>query len=1015
MFNNVMSARSLPEDIEGLLVGHSRFVGRIKGYTTNSQQQHHLINPDDVVAEFKHYEKTRNKPAGVATTESQASLILGYLYAYLHTSKKTHLDNAIRLYDAYLKVFYSGQPIPKDGSAIKANYSVNGKEPVVAHYPINDVDPLFSGYKSVPLVFVEGVAKIPQGAPLWGEYLDIASFCHRGHMETEAIDGKVKNIIEQVDWDTVYLHYRITNPTNITDSRAWINWNGYLNNTEGYALDWAGTYQEPHLVDAVIDYDGNMVKTTGEIIGTGLPERDKGTVVLKDRTLNGVYLLNFAVKLPVGNGGRVIGRNEPWNTEVLLVPVITDNKDPYHHYANGLDVEQWMIEVTYLLSKFTNETRYQDLMNSLITNVTSYIDVSNGDKFFLRSTEIGVPFIEGRTIDGIVPKGSRIRYDRNAEGYIAITTYVPFQMFIEQQRVWYRVNRNSILTTTYGGRVNNGSRPIFQLELAIGPNNQDETQDVIYVYDLPPANVTPRVEAISFGRLRRKERLNGTPYLLAYDNTATVSGNAKKISYYNDNIQNTHRGYVAGAALVDTTGKLTISFKLLGRDTFPVNTFLYRSMGPTYLEIVDNNKWIWHWSLRNTNDSWTSIELHQQDMSLANEQPHHLPTDPRPTTPLFDQVPSMDVRLVDGTQRDIRFEYYCVNETPDYFNEVDGYTFRYRISIKGEAAANLTIGDCFVTQQRLDQLKYVPGVLPFVGPNERGIWCPGASRGQPYPSYQVPMIYAIQEGKEEELANMCEFFADAQEAYFDKFGVYGPVMNAYSWSRWDNAQWSPEDTWTMYHWSDKNPWYGTQARSFYNAARVHYELVISNKEVPLRLSVYLNRWVTYLSEFMDKNNSNLPNSFPADSIAKYDPTIPLNGGIIATWSAGLCLCYLSGISLDVTVNTIERVMNILSKTYNVQNSSEDIMNGSWSNDVGTGEGPANTGKFYGIEAGPLMQALALYGSYQQLYPRQSIYDAKDGKFTDIINPDLDHIITEEKQIKEIILDENGDRIILEGY
>lgn len=89
--------------------------------------------------------------------------------------------------------------------------------------------------------------------------MDIVTFAHRGHMETENIDGKVKDILDTVDWDVVYNYYLIDNPTDLTNSRAWINWNGYLNNVDGYRLDWSTKYINTERVEHFINWEGRDV------------------------------------------------------------------------------------------------------------------------------------------------------------------------------------------------------------------------------------------------------------------------------------------------------------------------------------------------------------------------------------------------------------------------------------------------------------------------------------------------------------------------------------------------------------------------------------------------------------------------------------------------------------------------------------------------------------------------------------------------------------------------------------
>ena len=240
------------QDVVNLAIGHERFLLRNTGLTNDSSLDHYVFNPQNVLANNRHLKsisQMEGQPNGDATTEGQSLQILGYIYMYRGTKEQYWLDRAIAMFDAYVDHFYQGQPIPDDpeNSRWLCNWIINGKEPVLANWPIDFDSPTHSGFLGSPMTWTNGRTQIPTGAPNWGEYLDKATF---------AFDGALA-------WNTIVADVRAVLPDGSTD------WN-----TKGTKWD----------VDWVVDYLGRKVDWDGNILEQ-VATLPKGTVQLKTRPL----------------------------------------------------------------------------------------------------------------------------------------------------------------------------------------------------------------------------------------------------------------------------------------------------------------------------------------------------------------------------------------------------------------------------------------------------------------------------------------------------------------------------------------------------------------------------------------------------------------------------------------------------------------------------------------------------------------------------------------------------------
>lgn len=220
-----------------LAVNHRAFLDRNTGTTYKGDEQHFVLNPQGVLANNRHfiaYTRQEYQPNGDATTEGQSLLITGFAQMFKATKDPVWLEKAEFYWDAYFNYFYDGQSLPASPKPMYANWIVNGKEPIPSHYPVDPDYATHGGFKCVPLMFVNGKTNIPHGAPFYGEYLDVVSYAHRGHMTWQAINASVQKIKQDVDglisWDDIYNNYRILQSSTPWNSEAWIDWGRYLGN-----------------------------------------------------------------------------------------------------------------------------------------------------------------------------------------------------------------------------------------------------------------------------------------------------------------------------------------------------------------------------------------------------------------------------------------------------------------------------------------------------------------------------------------------------------------------------------------------------------------------------------------------------------------------------------------------------------------------------------------------------------------------------------------------------------------
>lgn len=918
-----------------MIEGHHRFLKRSTGDTNDATLQHYAQNLQGVLANNRHFiahSQMEYQPNGDGTTEGQALHILGYAHAYLATKDQRFLDAAVWHWEAYEAYFYAGQPIPEVPQRRIANWIVNSKEPVLANWPIDAAEPTHSGFKGVPFEFANGALSIPHGAPHWGEYLDKATFAFDGALAWEAINATVQAVKEDgsIDWDK-----------------------------SGSQFD----------VDWIIAWTGQKINADGDVLSEGHALEERGQVQLKSTTLTGVHKLNYATRQPVEHGGYLIPRNAVQHNRPLHVPLLGS----VNQMGNAADGEQWYMDACYMLWRITGEARYKKAMAACRFTAHEYTQIDSSDRFFRQSRTELTPYTDGIAYQFSYPSDAAPAINRDSMGYITIDCDEAAQVSLEQQAVWFRISKDSLVRTCYGG-VDTFNAPLnAKVDLVVSPSKA-EGSGIRYSCALPKSvsNIEVVTHDIPLSSFTRLSKDDGSEYIMADLRAVSHSDDIVSEEGYEPGIFEGRGGNAVSSFFPTDDGWYSVGHWLLPTEKAPLQSITYRADGNFNLRIVDDDGWRWWWMLPATEGAWVTLVIRAENATLSGYQPGAADR-PEPNAPVYTELDGFSVLMDDSSDTNLTFSYYCINDVPPAFAAEDGYTLNYRLTIKGQAHFRALVGDCTIVNYRDDSLAYCPGVIPFSNIYAEGTDQIGAWHGMPYPGYQYPLIYCVDPLNEygPKLNQMVEFLYDSQQWYAQKFGQLGPGASAYVWNRWDNYKYGDPDTWTMYHWSTGTAWSGYQPRAMMGACRAWYELVSQGRAVPPKLKAYAENWLTWLITFTKASGGILPTDFPMTSTPK-PVADDFTGHMTGLWLAGACLAGLAGSQVAGLDGLIEACVTELQTHYVVTPVPGQPMNGCWSPAVRLG---TDNGMFFGFWAGEILRGLGLYILYRNLGPGANIYGA----------------------------------------
>lgn len=920
------------QDVINLAIGHEKFLLRNTGQTNDAAVDHFVFNPQNVLANNRHLKsisQMKGQPNGDATTEGQSLQILGYLYMYRGTKEKYWLDRAIAMFDAYVTHFYQGQPIPSDpeNSRWLSNWIINGKEPVLANWPIDFDNPTHSGFLGSPMTWVNGRTQIPTGAPNWGEYLDKATF---------AFDGALA-------WNTIVADVRAVLPDGSTD------WN-----TKGkkWDVDWLVDY-----LGRKIDWDGNILEAASTL--------PKGTVQLKDTTVNGVYKLCYANCQPVEHGGYLIPRNAAWHNRPLRVPVTKTG-----NLGNAADAELWFCDAAYQLWDITKDVRYYNAWRASWKMCLDYSNIDAYDKFFRQSKYDRTPWTDGISYDYGYPSNRAVTYSRDADGYIVAHIDRAAQHTMEQQSVAYEIDDAAEIHINVGGRDING-KPLtvtVTMELA---DSKTATTTTGWKINLPDTPVDGSIASYTIPMTSMSLANNPTgDYIIADARVMSDWGNVTHRFLFEDNVYDTRSAQICKSTVTSDEDGIIIGFWLTKDGKAVPKELVYRTddVHEWIVVITDADNWRWHWTLP-ASRIWDHIVLDPKDLRLNSYQADENGRE-RPINPRLEAVTQINIEVVDMLgSATADFSWYSVNDIPPTFTGHKAWTNTFSITVKGEAEFTMRLGNCDMINPNYNPLAYTPGVIPFSNNATEGIVEFDGWRGLPYPGYQHPFIY-VHENENERLNNMVSFLYDSQQAYFQKFGELGPGAAAYVWNRWDNIKYGTPDTFTFYHWGDGHAWAGYQPRAFASAARAWHEMVLTGKTVPTKLILYVENWVNWLISYVEKYGI-FPTDFPSDALPTPVPD-DFTGHMTGLWLCGAAFAGLCGSPIAKLDWLIEKAATELNDNYYVGDVS--VMNGSWSPGIRTGNenNAKNNSMFFGFWSGEILRGIGVYLMYRRGVPGEEM-------------------------------------------
>ncbi|ELS5450908.1 hypothetical protein QPB95_001754 [Escherichia coli] len=927
-----------------MVEGQFKFLARNTGLTTDNKTQHYVLNPDNVLANNRHFiaqTQWEAQPDGDATTEGQSLQILGAIHCYQATKEPYYLEKAKEYFDAYHLAFYRGVPFPDPPStALRCNWICNGKAPVLANYPLDPEYPTHGGFKGVLFNWVNGQTKIPSGAPNYGEYLDAVWFAF--------------------------------------PERASLGWN-QVNATaymwlEDGTTDWktkAPTYD----VDWIIDRTGRKVDSNGDVLEQGITSQI-GTVQLKDTSINGNYRFNYATRNPVEHGGYMFKRNERWHNRPVNVPI--DNYGSLDFADNASDAELWFCLASKMLWDITGERKHYLAWQCSLLTCYGYSDIDRFDMFFRKSTIATTPFTDGISYDYFYPSDRIATYSRDAEGYIVINQSASAQTTLEQQSIWFKFNNNSKFHIECGGVDTTGVALGLAVKMTVNKTKVEEGS-TLYRCGIPNTNPNGSITVmdVPMNHFTRVKRPDGGEYLTADmrnvsdygSNTVTrfeyVSGIAGK--YYDNVITST----------MDGDGGMVVGFYIYDDDRQDLKSFTYRTYNDDFnLRVTDPDGWRWWTMLPASGGEWVTKDLTQLDFKLNSYQPNHVEGDEQPAAVTLTQLEDFTLLLdddpIDGVSG--RIDWYCINDLPELYN--DGGTGDYSVLVNltfndsTDSGYTARLGNCTIRDYMLDSLAYTPGLIPFSNITDPYAQLYSGWRGLPYPGYQLPTVWCFKGTTIDtvRLNNSIKFLCDSQDGFTNKFHptVPGPCAQAFVWNRQDALAYLPAgekvDTFIMDHWYSE-AWSGYEPRAFYAGCNVVYELWSrGDYAIPSNIIQYCKNWMNYLKWFMKNNDGHAPTRFKNNGEVIYDGFTPHMSGL---WLAGACSMAIAGYPDD---ELIQMLFDEVQSYYEVITSNH-VMNGTWAAAIrsGTPTTAENNSMFFGFYSGEVLRGLGLYIEYYNLH------------------------------------------------
>lgn len=909
---------TVTQNAMSIIIGLDNFIERHTGDVSDSGDGVFALNTAGIILNNMHYEVALSgyMPNGTATTEGQSLLIMGYIYVYKATGDKRWLDKAEYFWDAYHKHFYqSGDYIPPTPTSWRCHWAINGKAPFRTLGPVNYASPSQSGAWDVPVQFNDGVGYLPQGEPYYCEkvarlYRVYSGLALWNSVTSEPADGGV----------TVPFKYFI-------DDR-------------GLQL---------------IDNGDNLNETP-----SGEPT---GKIVLDGAYANFTGTLNtqFACRT-----GHIIGRNQAFEGWPMWSHV--DKSE----FGNAADAETWFCEASYLLYGVTGNKKYLKAFESSLYTLWQNSNLPDQTLLFARRPNATTPYTEGISFGWNVCHNADAFIGRDSDGYIHIEKteelYIEdnSQVAIEQSALINRVNENSALSIQYLNPADFSKQPIpkWNTFIQMAESVQANAPTITYRHPLLPTGGVMRTTVLPLSEFVGYSDAAGNEYVMLNGQTFVEYGNASVSGRYSYGILGDSRrnDYTGIATVPDSSSGVVVGFWGASPSMRPLRGITYRYLagaGQMIFTVRDANNWKWEYTLPPVTD-WTTINIEWAMLRLSKSQDNTGIPPQRPFITLA--LTQFQLQLLNDTPSSV--ELYCYGDVPDFFVG-EHYMVHFKLMIVDHYDFVAKVGDVNTLYTLPLIQKYVPGLIPFSTNYSRTKGETEYWRGTPNTGYQYPSIWMIA-GKTDGWMNVVDYFYDAQQDYFAKKGLLGPMAPIYIWPRYDNLIYGDQmNTFSYYDWGSHTPWGGYYSRAFYAMCRLYQCAKEMGETVPEKLTTVIHNQCTWLADFMRTHDGLTPTIFPVDGLPENDgwnanPDLSSpdhTGHMTAHWLSGAVMLAMNGFNhpdLDYMIDCCAREFE---QTYVVTQGKSEHMSGSFSPWVGGN-------MYYGFWTGEILRGLAFLMMYQ---------------------------------------------------
>ena len=365
----------------------------------------------------------------------------------------------------------------------------------------------------------------------------------------------------------------------------------------------------------------------------------------------------------------LIPRNAVQHNRPLHVPLLGS----VNQMGNAADGEQWYMDACYMLWRITGEARYKKAMAACRFTAHEYTQIDSSDRFFRQSRTELTPYTDGIAYQFSYPSDAAPAINRDSMGYITIDCDEAAQVSLEQQAVWFRISKDSLVRTCYGG-VDTFNAPLnAKVDLVVSPSKA-EGSGIRYSCALPKSvsNIEVVTHDIPLSSFTRLSKDDGSEYIMADLRAVSHSDDIVSEEGYEPGIFEGRGGNAVSSFFPTDDGWYSVGHWLLPTEKAPLQSITYRADGNFNLRIVDDDGWRWWWMLPATEGAWVTLVIRAENATLSGYQPGAADR-PEPNAPVYTELDGFSVLMDDSSDTNLTFSYYCINDVPPAFAAEDGY------------------------------------------------------------------------------------------------------------------------------------------------------------------------------------------------------------------------------------------------------------------------------------------------------------------------------------------------------